>query len=100
LEPAVQLNEPLATGWIHYQLQDGDVGKEVCYWGDMIFVPHLLNLLSKRRIQASVRFGKVERMSTNRKELARQLHSEVVRLKEGHQLLLDGPKQVTPSLRS
>jgi len=57
------------------------VSEEVCYWKDMTLVPHLVNLLSKRTIRASVRFTQLREGSTNRKELARQLHSEVLRLK-------------------
>jgi 1-acyl-sn-glycerol-3-phosphate acyltransferase len=67
---------------IQYELDDGDVPEEVCYWKDMTFVPHLINLLGKRAVRASVRFTELRRGSTDRKELARQLHSEVLRLKE------------------
>jgi hypothetical protein len=45
-------------------------------------LPHAINLLSKREIRASVRFTQLRESSTDRKELARQLHSEVLRLKE------------------
>jgi hypothetical protein len=67
---------------IQYELKDGDVSEEVCYWKDMTLVPHLINLLGKRRIQASVRFTRLSEGSANRKDLARQLHSEVLRLKD------------------
>lgn len=82
LEPAAQQTHPLAVGCIGYVLEDGDVGEEVCYWRDMTFFPHMLNLLSKRAVQASVRFAPFERSRTDRKELAQQLHSEVLKLKE------------------
>ena len=65
---------------IQYELEDGDVGEEVCYWKDMTLFPHLINLLSKRALRASIRFTQLRQGSTNRKELARQLHSEVLRL--------------------
>jgi hypothetical protein len=70
------------VGWIQYGLDDGTVSEEVCYWKDMTFLPHLLNLLSKRVVRTSVRFGQLRSGSTNRKELARQLHSEVLKLME------------------
>lgn len=82
LEPATGQVQPLTAGLIAYELSDGDVSEEVCYWKDMTLLPHLINLLSKRAIRASVRFTELRRSSTNRKELARQLHSEVLRLKE------------------
>lgn len=54
----------------------------MCYWKDMTLMPHLVNLLGKRAIRASVTFTELRQGSKNRKELARQLHSEVLRLKE------------------
>lgn len=82
LEPAAQKNQPLSVGFIRYSLEDGSVADEVCYWRDMTLVPHLINLLGKRGISAHVSFTQIQEGCGDRKELARQLHSEVVRLKE------------------
>ena len=82
LEPAVQQQHPLAVGCVQYTLADGDAGSEVCYWGDAVFFAHLLNLLSKRSVRASVRFAVVKQHSADRKELALQLHAEVMGLKK------------------
>lgn len=82
LEPAAACVHPLTVSLIAYQLEDGDVGEEVCYWKDMTFVPHLINLLSKKRVEVSVQFSELRKGSTNRKELARQLHAEVLKLKQ------------------
>lgn len=82
LEPATRQTHALFVGVIQYELEDGNVTEEVCYWKDMTMLPHALNLLSKRSIRASVRFTQLRESSTDRKELARQLHSEVLRLKE------------------
>ncbi len=82
LEPATGEAHALTAGFIAYELADGDASEEVCYWKDMTLVPHLVNLLSKKAVLASVSFTELRRGSTNRKELARQLHSEVLRLKE------------------
>jgi lyso-ornithine lipid O-acyltransferase len=82
LEPATGCSHPLTASLITYQLEDGDVGEEVCYWKDMTFVPHLINLLSKQRLKVSVKFSGIREGSTNRKELARQLHAEVLKLKQ------------------
>lgn len=81
LEPIVGRCQPLSVAHISYEVEEGDAGEDVCYWGDMTFGPHLLKLLSKRRVSASVTFTAVERGANCRKELARQLHSEVSRLK-------------------
>lgn len=81
LAPATRQEHALTAGLIAYELSDGDVSEEVCYWKDMTLLPHLVNLLSKRAIRASVTFTELRQASTNRKELARQLRSEVLRLK-------------------
>ncbi len=81
LEPIVGRRHPLSVAHISYEVEDGDAGEDVCYWGDMTFGPHLLKLLSKRHVRASVIFTAVEQQADSRKELARQLHSEVSRLK-------------------
>jgi len=81
LEPATHLKHPLTTALIQYELPDGDVGEEVCYWKDMTLVPHLLNLMSKRGLRASIRFTPTRAGSSDRKEIARQLHSEILQMK-------------------
>ena len=81
LEPAAQSNHPLFIGLIQYRLDDGDVGEEICYWRDMVFFPHLINLASKRAIRASVRFAPADRGGMDRKELARQLRAGILRLR-------------------
>ena len=81
LEPAARQPHSLTAGWLQYELGDGDVSEEVCYWKDMTLVPHLINLCSKRTVQASVHFNHLREGSANRKQLALQLHAEVLRMK-------------------
>jgi 1-acyl-sn-glycerol-3-phosphate acyltransferase len=80
LGPATKTICPLFAGVLQYEINDGDVGEEVCYWKDMTFFPHLLNLLTKSHIVARVRLLPVKRTTTCRKALARQLHSDLCRL--------------------
>jgi 1-acyl-sn-glycerol-3-phosphate acyltransferase len=82
LEPATRQAYGLSAGLIQYALWDGSVADEVCYWRDMTFAPHLLNLLGKRGLAARLRFSRLQPASLDRKQLARQLHTEVVRLKQ------------------
>ena len=81
LEPATRQIHSLSISLIQYELDDGDAGTEVCYWGDVTFFGHLLNLLSKRTFRASVRFAPIQSIAASRKELAQQLHSEMLKLK-------------------
>jgi lyso-ornithine lipid O-acyltransferase len=85
LEPATNQQYPLSAALIGYELSDGSVADEVCYWRDMTFFPHLVNLLSKSSLKATVRFTEIHERSPDRKELARHLHSEVLNLKSGIQ---------------
>jgi 1-acyl-sn-glycerol-3-phosphate acyltransferase len=71
LEPAARQTHPLAAGFLRYELGDGDVSEEVCYWKDMTLVPHLINLCSKRTVQASVHFNHLREGNADRKQLAR-----------------------------
>jgi 1-acyl-sn-glycerol-3-phosphate acyltransferase len=82
LEPATNTAFALATSCIQYEVEDGNVAEAVCYWRDMTFGPHLLNLLSKKRIRAYLRFSNLAERSADRKELARQLRSEILKLKD------------------
>jgi 1-acyl-sn-glycerol-3-phosphate acyltransferase len=81
LEPAAQTTHPLSVSAIQYAIEDGDVVREVCYWGDHTFFPHLLNLLGKRTVRANVRFAPVQRTGVDRKQLAVQLREEILKLK-------------------
>jgi lyso-ornithine lipid O-acyltransferase len=75
-------NHSVAAGLIRYWVQDGTVAEDVCYWGDMTLVPHLLKLLGKRGISAQLTFRAISEVPHDRKELARQVHSEVLRLQQ------------------
>ena len=81
LEPALRGGHEISIAWLHYELKDGDAPNEVCYWGEHSFFPHLLNLLDKKSVHATLRFAKFQRTTDDRKELARQLHEAVSKLK-------------------
>jgi len=80
LEPIVGSPHPLSVGRIAYELDDGTVEQDVCYWGDMTFFPHLINLMQRRQVRARVSFAPVTQPASERKELAMQLRTAVVRL--------------------
>lgn len=80
LEPAASRREPVFAARLAYEISDGDVRQEVCYWGDMTLVPHLINLLSKQEIRAQLGFSELAERSNDRKELARQLRHKILQL--------------------
>jgi 1-acyl-sn-glycerol-3-phosphate acyltransferase len=77
LEPAVAGGCAVTPAFIRYELAGGSVEDEVCYWRDMTFGPHFLNLLTKREIRAHVRFGPARPAGDDRKQLARELQQAV-----------------------
>jgi 1-acyl-sn-glycerol-3-phosphate acyltransferase len=81
LEPALAGHQPISIAWLHYETPGGDAKQEVCYWGDHEFFPHLINLLGKKSVRATLRFGTFQRTTDDRKELAKQLHAAVSALK-------------------
>lgn len=81
LQPAVGLKYPVSVSYLEYSIDDGDAGNEVCYWGDHTFFPHMLNMISKRKIRAIIRFAPVPAPAADRKALAVQLREEVLKLK-------------------
>jgi len=83
LEPATGTDHELFAGHITYAITEGSLENDVCYWGDMAFLPHAVKLLTRPRVAARVSFSRVQTSEASRKDLARQLHAEVVRLKIG-----------------
>jgi len=81
LEPAARYGWPVSAAWIGYSFQEGSVEREVCYWGDMSFFPHLLNLLCKRGIQAHVVYRPQLAAGLDRKQMAKALHLEISRIR-------------------
>jgi 1-acyl-sn-glycerol-3-phosphate acyltransferase len=79
-EPAVRLGVSIAAAYLSYGLTEGSVENEVCYWGDVALVPHLLNMLSKREIQARVVFGHEARCYGERKQAALETRQQVLAL--------------------
>jgi len=81
-EAAVAVAAPVTAAHISYELPegDGDPVTDICYWGEMTLFPHLIKLLTKTRIQATVRFSGQPRTFPNRKQAAKEMQREVAEL--------------------
>jgi 1-acyl-sn-glycerol-3-phosphate acyltransferase len=80
LQPAIDNLATITPCAIAYELDDGSVAQELCYWGDMTLLPHGMNLLGKRVIRVKVAFGDSVIAAGDRKPLAHLLHDFVARL--------------------
>jgi 1-acyl-sn-glycerol-3-phosphate acyltransferase len=81
-QPAVEVNAPVSAAFLAYHISDGDPSNDVCYWGDMTLFPHLMKLLTKESVQATVLFAPEVFHFTDRKEAARVMREQVERLRD------------------
>jgi 1-acyl-sn-glycerol-3-phosphate acyltransferase len=82
LEPIARLDHPLSAASIHYARPDREPVGHIGDSSNERVMPFLLKLLSTSRMSATVSFVRLEQGPNSRKELARSLHSQVMRLKE------------------
>ena len=82
LEPSCQAGCPLTPAALSYRLDGGSVEDEVCYWGDMVLLPHLFRLFQQRHIFARVVFGETFQQTASRKERAAALREQIAQLRE------------------
>ncbi len=60
----------ITVAHIGYQVSSGSVENEVCYWGEMTFLPHVLGLLAKKWTAARIQFGAPARFDDRRQAAA------------------------------
>jgi len=80
--PVVELGCPVVACAIDYALPGGSVPDEVCYWGDDQILAHVFKLFGKVGLVARISFGDPQPRQGDRKDIARELHAEVVALRE------------------
>lgn len=75
LEWAARRAFPVHAATLHYVTDDParPADQAVCWWGDMTFVPHLMQLLTLRRIQAVLTFAPRPVVERDRRRLADRL---------------------------
>lgn len=79
LEIAVRLGRPVEYASLRYFTAEGQppASDTVCWWGDTVFAPHFLRLLSLTGFQVSLAFGSEPIESSDRKTLAAELREAV-----------------------
>jgi 1-acyl-sn-glycerol-3-phosphate acyltransferase len=83
-QPAVDLQAPVSAASIAYAVPDGNAGTEACYWGTMSLFPHLINLLGKHSVTATVSFSSDSFRFSDRKQAALKMQEEVERLRHAN----------------
>jgi 1-acyl-sn-glycerol-3-phosphate acyltransferase len=79
LEPAVQARMPVSYASLTYQtpVYETPAYLSVCWWGDMTFAPHALDLFRLSGFQATVVFGAQTFLEDDRKVLAQKLRAAI-----------------------
>jgi 1-acyl-sn-glycerol-3-phosphate acyltransferase len=79
LEPAVKAHLPVTYASVTYQTPPDETPAylSVCWWGDMTFVPHVLNLFRLSRFEAKIAFGSQTFLEADRKVLAQKLRAAI-----------------------
>ncbi len=75
LEYAAEKNFPVSYATIHYRTGaiDPPAYLAVCWWGDMTFGGHFLDLLKLSKIEATITFGSATVKGDDRKTIAQEL---------------------------
>jgi 1-acyl-sn-glycerol-3-phosphate acyltransferase len=79
-DAATRAGANVVSAHISYDVADGSASHDICYWGSMSFLPHLLRLLSRHQIRARVRFAAETRKFADRKLAARITRETVASL--------------------
>lgn len=79
LQSAIDARVPITPANIAYEVADGNAAADVCYWGDMVFMPHFWRLLGTKAVRATVRFG-TARTYSERKTASLETREQVIAL--------------------
>jgi lyso-ornithine lipid O-acyltransferase len=75
---------PLRVAALRYSLQEenggASVAQDICWWGDMLFAPHMFAFLGLRGVRAEVRFGPEIMTRDDRFVLSEGARAEVVEM--------------------
>ena len=71
---------PITAAAIRYVVEDGTPERELCWYGDALFITHLFKALSTPGFTAKVRFGQ-PRVYPDRRTAADATHAEITAMR-------------------
>jgi lyso-ornithine lipid O-acyltransferase len=80
-EPAVRAAASVTAAAIGYSAGENTVERDLCYYGDISFAPHILKTLRLPAICATLHFATESKSWTNRKDAAAKTREEVAALR-------------------
>jgi len=85
--PAVEAGVPVIAAAIRYVPEDGSPERELCWYGDAAFLPHIWKVLGGPDFSAEVHFGE-PRIYTSRRTAADATHTEIEAMREQGEVAL------------
>ena len=79
-EPAVKAGAPVTAAAVRYVIEDGTPERELCWYGDEAFAPHMLKTLRTKGFRAQLWFGE-PRSYQDRREAADETYAEVAAMR-------------------
>jgi 1-acyl-sn-glycerol-3-phosphate acyltransferase len=79
-EPAVLAEATVTASAVRYQAHDAEES-DLCYYGDIRFVPNLLETMGRKEVQGRIRFDARPRVYGSRKQAANDTWERVARLR-------------------
>lgn len=83
--PAVDAGVPVVAAAVRYVLKDGAPERELCWFGDAAFLPHLWKTLAGPDFSAELHFGEPH-IYTNRRAAADATYAEIKAMRSGYVL--------------
>jgi lyso-ornithine lipid O-acyltransferase len=83
-EPAIKTGNPITAASIRYVISDGTAERELCWFGDETFGPHLLKTLNTPGFHAELQFGQ-PRAYPHRRVAADETFAEISAMRESEQ---------------
>jgi 1-acyl-sn-glycerol-3-phosphate acyltransferase len=81
IDPATTAGAPITAAAIRYAIDGGVAERELCWYGDEEFIPHLWKVLGVRGFGAQLHFGE-PRIYEDRRVAADQTHAEITAWRE------------------
>ena len=82
IDPATSIGAPITSAAIRYVIDGGIAERELCWYDDMAFLPHLWKVLGTPGFSAHVRFGE-PRIYADRRVAADKTRAEVEAMRAG-----------------
>ncbi len=81
IDPATSTGVPITAAAVRYVIEGGVQERELCWFGDEAFLPHLLKVLGVASFSAMLKFGEPH-IYTDRRVAADETHAEITAMRE------------------